>query len=840
MSCARRLIVSALGSALALATLSCVPAFPERPLSLDANVGAEGGRADSDVGPDAATGAPDTLSATGHWTPMPLLDQKDQGANIMRATLDSVSAIYFESPERGYVGTYYEGGDHHGGAIFRVNDGRVATMVADGTELGDRGPDSGPDLGFNAFVPLDDGRMVAMTDQIGTVFVGGGGADVLARWTTGDGFAARSAMPLGFFTSAKGTWWTADNRGHLYWAATSPDPHTHWTDVTPTPRGCREPSVGGRDLIGQSWHPLGMSHSGETLMYTMEGGICRSVDGGNSWATSPPILAAGSAVQPDGVLVLDDHHAVSWASTRGYAVFMSLTSDAGSTWMPAQLPVGTNGPHAEHEIHDVAFAPSGRVGWVVGQTSGQDAKLRPTLWKTTDGGTTWLDITEASFATASVALDQAAPFRTVFALDEDHLWIGGDGGLLLHHDRGGLPAGVSLPPVGPPDEVPSPRVLTGAIAISAATEHTCAVMDDHSLKCWGANDVGQLGQTSSLEDPMSTRCTAGTQASNGFPVPCEPRPVTVMDPDRATVLLAGSESYTCAVLADGQVACWGLNDYGQLGDGTTANAAMPVIVKGVADVVALASGSEAAPHTCALIADGTVRCWGSNQFGQLGDGSTKSSPLAVTVAGLTGATAIAAGRFHTCALVERGRAYCWGSNGSGQLGDGSGKDSTLPVAVAGVAGASALAAGYDHSCAVVMGGEVMCWGRNLDGALGRESDEPTTAMPVAHVSGATAVAAGAVHTCALLSDGSVECWGGNGEGQLGNGFVEDVPSWGARKVEGLMGAASAVSAAGGWHTCALLAGGSIQCWGANDLGQLGDGREGATSDSPRPVSVLAN
>ena len=176
--------------------------------------------------------------------------------------------------------------------------------------------------------------------------------------------------------------------------------------------------------------------------------------------------------------------------------------------------------------------------------------------------------------------------------------------------------------------------------------------------------------------------------------------------------------HACALLAAGTVECWGDNAKGQLGNGTYEASTVPVAVKGINRAVALTSGWT---HSCAVLAGGGVVCWGSNNFGELGNGSggfLQRSNVPVTVTGMNRAFAIDAGRSHTCALLSGGSAQCWGWNFYGQLGDGTYRtNARLPVAVAGLSHAIALSAGESHTCAVLAGGGIECWGGNSNGQL---------------------------------------------------------------------------------------------------------------------------
>jgi alpha-tubulin suppressor-like RCC1 family protein len=293
-------------------------------------------------------------------------------------------------------------------------------------------------------------------------------------------------------------------------------------------------------------------------------------------------------------------------------------------------------------------------------------------------------------------------------------------------------------------------------------------------------------------------------------------------------------AHTCALLADGTAKCWGNNYDGQLGDGTFIDKNTPVTVSGLTNAVAIAGG---AAHTCALLSDGTAKCWGNNYYGQLGDGTFIDKNTPVTVSGLTNAVAIAASFYHTCALLSDGTAKCWGRNDYGQLGDGTNTNKNTPVTVSGLTNAVAIAAGGYHTCALLADGTAKCWGYNGNGQLGDGTFiDKNTPVTVSGLTNAVAIAGGAAHTCALLSDGTAKCWGNNAEGQLGDGgtFIEKTTPV---TVSGLTNAVAI--AAGSSHTCALLSDGTVKCWGRNDYGQLGDGTF-IDKNTPVTVSGLTN
>ena len=323
-----------------------------------------------------------------------------------------------------------------------------------------------------------------------------------------------------------------------------------------------------------------------------------------------------------------------------------------------------------------------------------------------------------------------------------------------------------------------------AHAISAGGSHTCVLARRGLLDCWGSNAAGQVGD--------------GTKADRTLPVVVGVLP--------AVSAVAAGGSFTCARTNGGEVECWG--------EGQSPH----VVASGVA---AIAAGGA---HACGLTSAGAVECWGDNRYGQLGDGTKIRRASPVAVSGLSGGViAVTAGGGHTCALTTAGAVKCWGENDYGQLGDGTNANRAVPAPVSGLtSGVTAIAAGGQHTCALTRRGAVRCWGRNLAGQLGdgttKTRTRPTALSELAR--GVAAVAAGRNHTCALMRAGGVRCWGDNGSGQLGDGKKADrrLPAKVSRLARGV-----AAIAAGGSHTCALMNGGHVYCMGQNGHGQLGDG-----------------
>jgi alpha-tubulin suppressor-like RCC1 family protein len=306
--------------------------------------------------------------------------------------------------------------------------------------------------------------------------------------------------------------------------------------------------------------------------------------------------------------------------------------------------------------------------------------------------------------------------------------------------------------------------------------------------------------------------------------------VGVTDVARVTI----GSAHICALTLSGEVLCWGMNGFGQLGVGSSAGgtdwAAAPRPPLGLTGIVDLTSGSG---HSCALTSAGTVWCWGQNDRGQLGLGTLVNALAPAEVPNLSGVIQIEAGASYTCALLEDGTAKCWGANSRGQLGDGSITDRSSPVSVSGLAGVTSVVAGAEHTCARLQNGTAKCWGYNGQGQIGSTTSPTTTPVTVTGLTGVEMLAAGNVSTCARKTDGTIWCWGSSVNlGQLGEGGATSqtfTPIL-ATQLAGTNGLTM-----GGYTLCGLASPTVIKCIGQNNQGQLGIG---TTTNSVTAVNVI--
>jgi len=354
--------------------------------------------------------------------------------------------------------------------------------------------------------------------------------------------------------------------------------------------------------------------------------------------------------------------------------------------------------------------------------------------------------------------------------------------------------------------------------VSAGRYHACAVTSAGGVKCWGLNSSGQLGDGSTIS---------------------RSDPVNVVGLTNGVAVVAAGRYHTCALTSAGGVKCWGYNSVGQLGDrSTVTHRTTPV------DVVGLTSGVQSinttADHTCALTTTGGVKCWGQNDYGQLGDNTTTWRSNAEYVLGLeSGVAAVAAGSYHSCAVTDGQVVRCWGRNTYGALGDGTTTGRLTPSpGVVNIGGpSSSVSAGAWHTCSRTRLGAswgVQCWGHNADGQLGDgTTTSRTTPVSVSGLtSGVAAISAGGYHSCARTTAGRLMCWGDNYYGEVGDGTTADRPT--PATVAGLENGVTGVSA-GGYHTCAVTSLGAVMCWGYNAYGELGDG---TTTPGLTPARVV--
>jgi alpha-tubulin suppressor-like RCC1 family protein len=302
-----------------------------------------------------------------------------------------------------------------------------------------------------------------------------------------------------------------------------------------------------------------------------------------------------------------------------------------------------------------------------------------------------------------------------------------------------------------PQPVPHASLTSGVARVEGGSHSMCAILSSAEVRCWGSNGNGQLGagNTSTTFTTRSMLAALPSTAVTG-----------VTD-------VSVGQTHSC-VVSNGAAKCAGSNYNGSLGDGSQNASSVLVQVSGLTSGVSkvLAGGFN---FSCAVLINGNVRCWGDGSSGQLGDGSGYSSSTPVAVSSLTNAVDVVAGEDFVCALISNGTVKCWGRNYLGQLGDGSTTDSMTPVVVSGVSGATAIAAGPRSVCVIVTGGGMKCWGWNYHGVFAdgttTNSSTPVTAVGI---SGMTSLSMGATSNCGVFASGAVKCWGSEQVGQLGN------------------------------------------------------------------------
>lgn len=335
-------------------------------------------------------------------------------------------------------------------------------------------------------------------------------------------------------------------------------------------------------------------------------------------------------------------------------------------------------------------------------------------------------------------------------------------------------------------------------------------------------DAGMDAGSFDAGPPMDSGPTDAAPSDSGPP---DTGPPDAGPPPAPREQLATGDEHTCVIRPDRRVACWGDNDFGELGNGTRTAENRPVSTAMLEGAFGIAAGAN---HTCAMVGAGSVRCWGRNDDGQLGDTTTLQRSFPTDVVLLPDAVDVCAGEAHTCVVVSDGTVKCWGLDANGQLGDGRADfGSRAPSTPAvGVSGALEVVCGNAHTCALISDGRVMCWGSNEFAQIGRAALLALNATPeaVPMIGDAIAVGAGAEHTCVVRAGGQVWCFGKNDYGQTGQlpPMAPPLITPAPMRV-GITFAGAFQSELGRSHSCAAHGAGDYLCWGRNDSGQLGDG-----------------
>lgn len=354
--------------------------------------------------------------------------------------------------------------------------------------------------------------------------------------------------------------------------------------------------------------------------------------------------------------------------------------------------------------------------------------------------------------------------------------------------------------------------------VGLGTWHGCAITSSGGVKCWGLVDKGALGH--GISTPVGQAVS---------------EPVAVTGLDSGMVAVTSGDYHSCALSEDGAVKCWGDNYFGQLGNDSKEGSAVPVDVVGLPSrVLEVRAGNG---YTCAKVEDATLWCWGANRNGELGDGSGDSSGRGDAqtpreVPGLGAVRSFALGEGSTCAVTQDGSAKCWGKNNAGQLGVGTTEGALSPAQVVGLeTGITGVSVGASFTCAITEEGTGKCWGQNTSGQLGNGSTEPSfVPVDVLELTDAEVIQAGYVHTCALLADSSVKCWGSDTNGQLGSHTDSNNEVTPGLELSGVVQLST-----NGSSNCAVLSSPStIQCWGSNSYGKLGNDA-GGTYRTPRTL-----
>lgn len=373
----------------------------------------------------------------------------------------------------------------------------------------------------------------------------------------------------------------------------------------------------------------------------------------------------------------------------------------------------------------------------------------------------------------------------------------------------------------------APPLSDGGSAITSYTAsdgstHVCSV----DVTASGTDSCSITGLTNGDTYQFSVTSTnaQGTSVNSALSAP-----LLVATDVPATSVSAG-HNFACALLAHGTVSCWGNNDYGQLGDGNFLSSATQVPVKGISGATQISAGIDSA---CAVLARGTVKCWGADTFSQLGNGAKANSSTPVSVIGISGVRQLSSGYHYRCALLVQGTVKCWGYNDNGQLGNGTYITEKKAVSVTGLKGAIDIVVDEDHACAILARGTVKCWGANKYGQLGNRSRTASRVpVTVKDLGAVTAIGLGLSNTCGQLRNGTVKCWGYNGDGELGD--ASTTSSTAPVTVKGIGHVTSL--AVGYFNSCAEVSGGSVSCWGLNSSTVLSQN----STSTPGPAAASLN
>ncbi|MBI3982887.1 MAG: Ig-like domain-containing protein [Gemmatimonadetes bacterium] len=455
---------------------------------------------------------------------------------------------------------------------------------------------------------------------------------------------------------------------------------------------------------------------------------------------------------------------------------------------------------------------------------------------------------EVTWSTSDPAKATVVSFGPAGAGHDSAAVIGANPGSVTITATSGTASGMAAVTVGPRRAVASLTLAPASAALVVrGTVRLMATLEDASGRAifgrpvvWTTDDAAVATvDAGGVVTAIATGSTAVVASSEGV---SDTAAITVAAGISFASVSAGS-GHTCGLTEGGSAYCWGHNYRGQLGDGSFSPAGThspaPLAVIGGLSFATLTAGSDDAlvGHSCGVTATGAAYCWGENQFGELGDGSTADRTAPAAVAGGLTVSTVSAGADHTCGLTPAGQAYCWGRNDGGQLGDGSTTPSAVPVAVAGGRTFSAVSAGSIHTCALTTAGAAYCWGVNVSGQLGNGTTNYSP-VPDSVRSSLTfsALASGWEHTCAIATTGAAHCWGEGRFGQLGDGWSGDFRFIHISSIPVAVSGGRTFSAVstGSSHTCGVTTPGDAYCWGNNVSGSLGDG---STANSSVPVAV---